>query len=399
MGVAETIYTLLAGVAIIVWAQGFDSLGLPWPLLWAVGAFCVTYFLEVALHEAGHLLAACVRGLQPVEVKIGNLQVDFRRKGLRLGWWTRPASATGHVLALPLSLDLQHRRRSMLWFIACGPLADTALLAAALCGLVWSDGDAAFWFWAALSLHALSMLILAVWPAVHGLHANDGRLFMTTLSNPRPAEHEQAWLRTVILSLQGVRPRHWPLPGLDEADHPGAGGSDASAQSASTEQASPAPISELETLNSLWLRTLIAADRREWREVCLHAKRIEAVIAAAEPMHRSALAPLRWLAESEEGFARAMLSGESEQLRTLELGTYPAWRFPAHVARRRATLAALEGDAATCDAALADLSRHAHENLERGMTPVFVDQCELIRGTLGIAAAEQGAAGARSVAA
>lgn len=399
MGVAETLYTVLTGVAVVVWIQCFDSLGLPWPLLWAAGAFCMTYYAEVALHEAGHLLAACARGLQPLEVKVGKLQIDVRRSGLRPGWWTRPGAAVGHVLALPLSFDPPRHRRSMLWFIAGGPLADTALLTVAVCGLLWSENDAALWFWTALSLHALSMLILAVWPAVYGLQPNDGSLFLAMLSNPRPTEHESRWLRIVIFSLQGVRPRHWPWPELEAAPAPEAGAGDGCTQGASEEQTTAAEASGLDTLNTLWLRTLVAVDRRDWHAVCQHAARIETVIAAAEPALRPSFASLRWLAESEAGFARAMLGADREGVPALELGTYHAWRFPAHAARHRALRAALEGDAATCDAALADLVRHAREHIERGMTPVYFDQCELIRDVLGAATAERNLSNARPAAA
>lgn len=84
------IIACLVGVVIGVLCAIFDAYG---TLLWTIGALYLSFFLQLILHEGGHLLGGLISGYRFESFRIGGVLLTRLEGRLRLRWM--PVSGTG----------------------------------------------------------------------------------------------------------------------------------------------------------------------------------------------------------------------------------------------------------------------------------------------------------------
>ena len=185
-----------------------------------IGVLPVAFFIGVALHEGGHLLAAKLLGGRFALVIVGPLRLMRTPTGLRLGRNRRFSLLGGLALSTPSSTH--HLRRYLIGLLAGGPLASL------LCGFilvgtayVWAQGlatgevmgTAAFSVWALLGMTGLVSLVFFLassLPSRAGGFASDGARLLALARRGAAAEREALVFTLTALSLSGVRARDLP---------------------------------------------------------------------------------------------------------------------------------------------------------------------------------------------
>ena len=211
--------------------------------LWAaIGLSLLAYFLAVAIHEAGHLLATLAVKMRVYVLALGPVTV-FRSAAGRLNvqwlWRFFAAGFTGCVFP-----DGVFRPRQMALVLAAGPLASLFLGLASFLVLyrepaVSEPSLVTAWFpsisflLAALGCNALGHFVVSMLPLSLGnpvCLTDGGQLLDLWRESPGLAQWRA--IRTVShLSIAGVRPRDWPKSAAADFENP-AGRDDIEALSA-----------------------------------------------------------------------------------------------------------------------------------------------------------------------
>ena len=183
-----------------------------------VPAVVVVFYLTVAVHEAGHLLAGASAGFRPCLLIIGPLKLERVSGRWRVGA-NRIAPVLGG-LAAGVPSDSVDLRRRMIRLIAGGPLASLVTGVAGMGLLVFvkapgarmtlSDQDAfAYVLLLAFTLISLLIAFVALIPTVTQGYSSDGGQILKFMRNGPEVEAEVALTAVSTSSLAGTRPRDW----------------------------------------------------------------------------------------------------------------------------------------------------------------------------------------------
>lgn len=190
-------------------------------------------FLQILVHEAGHVLAGLGSGLRLVTMAVGPLRYESGR-GLR---WRRSPLLGFAYLMPPAGMALPQITASFRRMVMGGPAAGFAF--GVLCaGLALASPDHEFrTFWWVTALLGAVINLLSVVPMVGGGLLNDGARYRR-LRPGAPQAGAEAALIALIAAARVQRPRDWPAELMAAALQPhDAPTFDASARSLAAAQA------------------------------------------------------------------------------------------------------------------------------------------------------------------
>jgi hypothetical protein len=314
----------------------------PYSIFAGAFIFVIMYFITIAIHELGHLLAARSQGMTVMQVRLSVFDLLPSRRGWRIRRGRARFAIAGFVLAYPD--PTRPLRKQLMAMVAGGPLANI-LVAIVSCGIAWL-------FWPAMS--AYPFLALAV------LNASTGML------NLMPTAQ--------YLESDGMELLRW-WHGIAE-DHPYLAYSRLMGLSVSGVTAEKLPADVLAELAKLdmpmplivdWLEIKAAQNRGEWSAAARLETSVNARLADQPPAMIRGLADLISSTRYELAFSKAMECRTSAPLIAAQLTTNAQWFMPWLLPRGRALEAALCGDRAACEQLLAESRRHADASLDRAL--------------------------------
>lgn len=191
-----------------------------------VPGIILMFYLTVAIHEGGHLLAGASAGFRPCLLIIGPLKIERVSGRWRMGA-NRIAPVLGG-LAAGVPADAVDLRRRMIRLIAGGPLASlvSGVIGVGLLVLVKQPGaratlsdEDAFGYILLLAFTLISLLIafVALIPNVTQGYSSDGGQILKFIRNSPEVEAEVALTAVSTSSLAGTRPRDWDPAILNRA--------------------------------------------------------------------------------------------------------------------------------------------------------------------------------------
>ncbi|KGI76674.1 site-2 protease family protein [Oleiagrimonas soli] len=308
----------------------------------------------IAIHEAGHYLAAKWKGMCVLHVQVLCLQVLPRRRGVRMRWRRMPKGLgySGFVMAFcDPSLP---RCPARIVMTAGGPginLFCAALLAAVGAGL--PEGSVSAWLFA-FALANASIGLQNLVPS-KGRMVSDGYRLIQLLAMRRSAE-STPYTRLIEHSLFGATADQLPERDLNALE----------------EQPAPMPFV------ALWYRVKAAQIRAAWSSVASLREQFEQMQAAYEPAQREALRELLQTLSIEIAFSEAMSARDPDYLPEEHEVARETWMSPHLGPRCLALRAALAGESVECTHQLrlsesfaendVDISVRRGERLLRGYT-------------------------------
>ena len=199
--------------------------GISWGAL-VVPGIVLVFYLTVAVHEAGHLLAGAFSGFRPCILIVGPLKLERVSGRWRMGA-NRSAPIFGG-LAAGVPIDAVNLRQRMIRLIAGGPLASlvSGLIAVVVLAAlkepgprITLTGQDAFGYILLLAFTLISLLIafIALVPTVTEGYTSDGGQILKFLKNSPEVEAEVALTAVSTSSLAGTRPRDWDAAMLARA--------------------------------------------------------------------------------------------------------------------------------------------------------------------------------------
>lgn len=174
-------------------------------------ACVVAWFaVGVVVHELGHALAGWYLGWQVYALAIGPLLWERTSTGWRMGWNRHLRQMLGFAKLTPTLREPVLGRASVM--VACGPLANFALIGVAVVTLLASAAPSdVLRVVAATCIFANGLLAgLTLYPGPSLTISTDGSQLLTALRGGRAAERRRLELVLVAFDGQGVRPRDWP---------------------------------------------------------------------------------------------------------------------------------------------------------------------------------------------
>lgn len=305
-----------------------------------LGVLLPGWLLALIVHECGHWAVARWRGMLVVQVVIVWLEIQPRRRGLRLRRVrARLRGTRGYVVSYPD--PARDPRRDTMWFTLGGPLANA--FAAALCGLTawWLGRSPAQALWVLWGLlHLLGFVFNLIPRTLGDVLGSDGL----------------AWARLRFNRFED-------LPGaafsLVQGHLLRGGAIDAVPAAAMRRLAQePAPMPALHD----WLSMAAALDAGRLGDAEIGFEGLCARIEAYPEPTRAGLVDLLMIAWTDLVFLRVLQRGDADDLAALDdLSLDPAmfWYLPHVPPRARALAAARRGDLATARAQLARSRRYA----------------------------------------
>lgn len=302
------------------------------------------YFSALLVHEGGHWIAARACGMTVAEVCIGPLELQPRRRGVRVRLRSRHGRQRdygGWVLAYPdPRRDL---RRDAIVLVRAGCLANLIFAAAcATIALLWHGivGQLAWWLLAAM--HGV-VGVLNLMPHALGGHSPSDGLTLWRLRHNDYADLPGSSLKRLFghLSL-----------GLDPNDLP----PDLLRRMAAESEPSPMLVD--------WVAFAVALERGDEAAAEAALRRVRERVAACEAPLRESLADLLAICGLQWSFYRALWHRDGAAAAELELIDPRArwlWPMPHLAPRARALAAALRGDGAAARRWL-ERSRRCAEN-------------------------------------
>ncbi len=170
-----------------------SSRGLDWPTALFV-VMLPGYLLTLAVHEGGHWAVARWRGMVVLQVMIGTLELQPRRRGVRWRWVARGLSGGlgGWVQALP-----DPRRdigRDLAWLAVGGAAANLAAAAVCACVAAWLG-------------HSVGQAVALLWMLLH-LALATVNLVPMLLPGPQFSDGLYVW-HALRMRGGGPKPPHW----------------------------------------------------------------------------------------------------------------------------------------------------------------------------------------------
>lgn len=172
----------------------------PTDLLWLP----VTWWLALAVHEAGHLFMGVRMGMTPVLYVVGPLRVS--RDGGRMRPGFNSNFATWGGLAASVPHDIERFSERMGWVVAGGPLASLAL--ALVCGAIFAlSGGAAPPPVGMTALLSAAIGVATLIPSTVGGFMSDGAQLIAFRRGDAKMELRGLLLALAGAGMAGVRPR------------------------------------------------------------------------------------------------------------------------------------------------------------------------------------------------
>ncbi len=347
----------------------------PVPVALLVGASLLAMISVVPVHECGHWWAARLRRMAVAVVVIGPLELQPRRRGLRLRLRGRASARRGlggWVVALPD--PRRDVRRDAMWMAAGGSLANLCFAAACfVAALLLPLSPLRSVLWPLATVH-IAIGVLNLLPYLVGGHTPSDGLNLWRLSLNR-YEDLPGWSLKLVLGHFAVG---LPADRLDPA-------------LLQRMAAEPEPM----PLMRDWLEFEAAQQAGAAADAARALARMRERAAAYAPQQRESVADVLAISEVQDVFHRALGGGdrEAEQaLSALDLRQPALWRVPQVAPRVRALSAALNGDAAAARAELERSRRHAENDPVPGVAEQEAALRERIVALLRSAPATAGAA-------
>ncbi|MET4727868.1 Zn-dependent protease [Lysobacter enzymogenes] len=319
----------------------------PVPVALLLGASLLAVISVVPVHECGHWWVARLRRMAVAIVAIGPLELQPRRRGLRMRLRGRKSARRGlggWVVALPD--PRRDVRRDAMWMAAGGGLANLCFAAACLvAALLLPLSPLRSLLWPLAMMH-IATGVLNLLPYLVGGHTPSDGLNLWRLSRNR-YEDLPGWSLKLVL---GHFAAGLPADRLDPA-------------LLRRMAAEPEPM----PLMRDWLEFDVAqqAGAADDAARARALARMRERAAAYTPQQRESVADVLAISEVQEVFYRALGGGDREAVRALsalDLRQPTLWRVPQVAPRVRALAAALRGDAAAARVELERARRHAEND-------------------------------------
>ncbi|MGR4876274.1 M50 family metallopeptidase [Pseudoxanthomonas sp. LARHCG66] len=311
----------VVGIAALLTAAGALPNSHPLPVF-----TCLVMVLPaIAIHEAGHALAARWHGMRVIEMHIGLLNIMPLSRGLRWRLASPPKGVGGLVNSVPD--PSRPLKPAMLWLMAGGPLANLVAALASLPPAVWGASPWSDYATAFLMINLGGFLANLV-PFRGRHHVSDGWQWLQWRHVWSEGAREVSVLTLTSLSVWGVTAERVPGPLLRQIESLGPGG----------------------VLLVAWTRLKASQNVGDWTVVDEIDRTTTDVMAQVPPEEQSGFKwILAWL-QVESAFSRAVIQRDARALLALPLGREMRWRAP-HLPHRFAALAcALDGNRAGCAA-------------------------------------------------
>lgn len=233
--------------------------------------FLVSIWLHIVIHEAGHAVAGLAVGMKPVAFGVGPLRLERSGAGWHLRWGGGIAGIAGFAALLPPA-DAVARRREQALYLLGGPLSNLLLGVPAL--LLANAAPPGVWAILGFGFGAAGLVIGVVnlIPFKTSGWLSDGAGLLLLRRDPEGALEGFRVQQIVQASMDGQRPRDWPLALLPER---------------------PLPALDTESpwaLADAVLRLSAAIDRGESERARVYARWLAARWLHAEPQERPGIA-------------------------------------------------------------------------------------------------------------
>lgn len=314
----------------------------------------IGFVTAVAIHEAGHYLAARWQGMTVLRIDYFVWQIEIRRNG----WKGRERPCPAPYVAAVTVVPDAHRsvRGPMLWVLAAGVLANGVSALALLLATPFVSPNTAnvciAFAWIHFGLGIGSLL------PYRGTWDTDALQWLAWWRADLLQHPALARLRLLMASVAGVT--------ADRAN---------SADVAQLDSSDPAAA-----VLKLWIAMKACQNRGEWPQAAEAGRSLKACIAAVPATMTKQFAEIRWLAEAELAFSTALAESSVEPLRKLVVDRAADWSCPHLWPRCQALIAAFAGDTVTRDRLLAESQRHAENSLDRALGVSEVVMREAVLG-------------------
>ncbi len=194
---------------------GISAAGLPDPLVYL--ALVPLIFLAMALHEVGHVIGGLLAGFRFISLVAGPVRVIATAQGLRIGLNRNLDLAGGMAATLPR--DVRNLQLRLMAAVGGGPLS-SLLLGLAAGGLalrLLPEAPDLGALAGMAGLAALAIFLATISPHETGGAQSDGAQLLALVRGGPQMELYKLILEIQAASLQGVRPREWPITRLVQA--------------------------------------------------------------------------------------------------------------------------------------------------------------------------------------
>ncbi|MGN7916171.1 M50 family metallopeptidase [Lysobacter sp. ESA13C] len=186
-GKLNTLLTVLTWCGFVVLLVNTDAQYNRYGPLLLIATVVPVLWLTLAIHEGGHWLSAHLFGMTTVRVIVGSLEIQPRRRGLRLR--RRPCTGNSSIRGLVEAYAQPgcDPRRALLVQALGGPLANLLMAGAGLAIAFGSESPTSQKLWELFAFLNLSTGLSNLLPRATDGSANDGLLFLQAWRN----RHEQ----------------------------------------------------------------------------------------------------------------------------------------------------------------------------------------------------------------
>jgi hypothetical protein len=188
------------------------TLRFPNPMIYL--ALIPLILLALAFHELGHAAGGLLAGFRLIALVAGPLQAIATAQGLRIGLNRNADQGGGTAITLPM--DGQNLQRRLMVVVGGGPLSSLllALVAGVVAIYLLPPAPELGALAGMTGLASLAIFLATISPVSSGGVLNDGAQLLSLLKGGPQAELRHPYLEIQAISLQGVRPRDWPIATL-----------------------------------------------------------------------------------------------------------------------------------------------------------------------------------------
>ena len=299
-------------------------------------------FASVLLHEVGHAAAAVLSGATVMRARVGSVELQPLRDGVRARWKRGQREFAGLVSCIPS--PRAPLRRQMLVYIAAGPAINAAL---AIGALAWGHALLPERFGATLLFFgvfnaAIAAANLLPW-TTRSMLASDGLQLLRWLRGIGNDDPQVALLMFNARLVSGERFGDWAddyLRVMARSSQPG-------------------------PLVVLWTRMKLAQAQGDWARVDEVMREVELNIVGLSPQVAKALEGFIAILRCEAAFSRAMAGQTLERSPVDILGADMGWLLPAVRLRCEALECVLQGEFDAARMRLAESERWSNRSVDR----------------------------------